>query len=168
VLLNTFMVVTLLHWAEHLAQAYQIWALGWARPKAGGALGLAFPSLVKSEWLHYGYAIVMLAFLAVLLPGFRGRARTWWAIALGIQFWHHIEHLLLLIQAQTGTTFFGAAVPTSIAQLLFARVELHLFYNSVVFLPMLVAVYLHLRPNRRELDLMSCTCARRMTVAAAV
>src|SRR2546423_10717202 len=32
--LNVFMVIVLAHWAEHLAQAYQIWVLGWPRPKA--------------------------------------------------------------------------------------------------------------------------------------
>ena len=87
----------------------------------------------------------MLIALFLLRPGFVGRARTWWTIALIIQFWHHIEHLLLLIQAQTHTFFFGQSVPTSIAQLVVPRVELHLFYNSIVFIPMVVAVYLHQR-----------------------
>src|SRR5678810_108631 len=58
--LQAFMFVVLAHWAEHLAQAYQIYVLGWARPKAGGFLGLFYPWLVSSELLHYGYAIVML------------------------------------------------------------------------------------------------------------
>jgi hypothetical protein len=87
---------------------------------------------------------------------------VWWGIALAIQFWHHIEHLLLFIQVQVvGQNFFGAAVPTSVAQIVFPRVELHLFYNSIVFIPMVVAVYLHLRPNDRELQATSCGCARR-------
>jgi hypothetical protein len=163
-LLNAFMVVVLLHWAEHLVQAYQIWVLGMPRPQARGILGEVYPWLVTSEVLHYGYAIVMLIALAVLLPGFAGRARAWWAVAFGLQFWHHIEHLLLLIQAQTGHNFFGKPVPTSIAQLAFPRVELHLFYNSVVFLPMLVAIYLHLRPNSEELAKAACHCAPRVPV----
>lgn len=158
---NVFMVIVLAHWAEHLAQAYQIWVLGRPRPQALGALGMAYPWLVRSEWLHYGYALIMLIGLAVLLPGFAGRARQWWTVALVIQFWHHIEHLLLLVQAQTGHNFFGKSVPTSIAQLFFPRVELHLFYNSIVFIPMVIAVYLHLRPNRRELNATSCSCANR-------
>lgn len=163
--LNVFMFVVLAHWAEHLVQAYQIWVLGRPRPASRGVLGQMFPWLVSSEWLHYGYAIVMLTGLFVLLPGFVGRARAWWLVALAIQFWHHIEHLLLLIQAQSGTTFFGAAVPTSVAQVVFPRVELHLFYNSVVFIPMVIAVYLHLRPNARELEEARCGCARRDRVA---
>ncbi|HET8680385.1 MAG TPA: hypothetical protein VFM54_00695 [Micromonosporaceae bacterium] len=163
--LNVFMFVVLAHWAEHLVQAYQIWVLGRPRPASRGVLGQMFPWLVSSEWLHYGYAIVMLTGLFVLLPGFVGRARAWWLVALAIQFWHHIEHLLLLIQAQSGTMFFGAAVPTSVAQVVFPRVELHLFYNSVVFIPMVIAVYLHLRPNARELEEARCGCARRDRVA---
>ena len=160
VALNAFMVVVLAHWAEHLVQAYQVWVLDLPRPAARGVLGQVFPWLVTSEWLHYGYAIVMLAGLFLLRPGFAGRARTWWTVALIIQFWHHIEHLLLLIQAQTHTFFFGGAVPTSAAQLIVPRVELHLFYNSIVFIPMVVAVYLHLRPNEQELQAASCSCAR--------
>jgi len=158
--LNAFMVVVLAHWAEHLVQAYQVWVLDRPRPAARGVLGQFFPWLVTSEILHYGYAIVMLVGLFLLRPGFVGRARTWWTIALVIQFWHHIEHLLLLIQAQTHTFFFGGAVPTSLAQAIVPRVELHLFYNSIVFVPMVVAVYLHLRPNERELRAMSCSCTR--------
>jgi hypothetical protein len=160
VALNTFMVVVLAHWAEHLVQAYQIWVLGMARPNARGVLGQWFPWLIKSEWLHYGYAIVMLIGLFLLRPGFAGRARTWWTVALVIQFWHHIEHLGLLIQAQTGQPWFGKAVPTSVLQLVVQRVELHLFYNSIVFIPMVIAVYLHLRPNEAERQAVSCSCAR--------
>lgn len=156
--LNLFMLIVIAHWAEHLAQAYQIWALGWTRPQAGGVLGLAYPWLVKSEWMHYGYALVMLAGLWLLRPGFVGRARTWWTVALAIQFWHHIEHLLLLLQAQIGVNLPGQAVPTSLLQLVLPRVELHLFYNTVVFLPMVVAMYLHLRPSARERELMFCSC----------
>ncbi|MGV9214425.1 hypothetical protein ACTFTM_21410 [Micromonospora sp. RB23] len=156
--LNAFMVVVIGHWAEHLAQAYQIWVLGWPVPQSRGVLGLAYPWLVTSEWLHYGYALVMLIGLWVLRPGFVGRSRSWWTAALVIQFWHHIEHLLLLLQAQTGHYLFGRSVPTSILQLVLPRVELHLFYNTVVFLPMIVAVYLHLRPSPAEQRLMACSC----------
>jgi hypothetical protein len=164
--LNVFMFIVLAHWLEHLVQAYQIWVLDKPRPQARGVLGQVFPWLVSSEWLHYGYAILMLIGLFLLRPGFVGRARTWWTVALVIQFWHHIEHLLLLIQAQTHTFYFGGTVPTSVAQAFFARVELHLFYNSLVFIPMVVAVYLHLRPNEQELAASACSCIRTADVAA--
>jgi hypothetical protein len=157
--LNTFMVVVLAHWAEHIAQAYQIWVLGWPVPQARGVLGMPFPWLIKSEALHYGYALVMLVALVLLRPGFTGRARTWWTVALVIQFWHHFEHLLLFVQAQSGVHLFGKPVPTSIIQLVVPRVELHLLYNSIVFVPMVVAMYLHLRPNEQERAATRCTCA---------
>jgi hypothetical protein len=159
VALNTFMLIVLAHWAEHLVQAYQIWVLGRPRPQARGVLGQFFPVLVTQEWLHYGYALVMLAGLWLLLPGFSGRAKAWWAVALALQFWHHIEHLLLFIQAQSGHFLFGRSESTSIVQLIAPRVELHLFYNSVVFIPMVIAVYLHLRPNEAERRAVRCACA---------
>jgi hypothetical protein len=144
--------VVFAHWAEHIAQAIQIWGLGWPVPQARGLLGLPFPWLISSEWLHYGFALVMLAGLWVLRTGFTGRAHTWWMIAFGIQFWHHIEHLLLLIQAQTGYHLLGHPVPTSVLQLFFPRVQLHLFYNAVVFLPMVVAMYSYLKDSPSTSD----------------
>src|SRR6266487_3126802 len=80
--LNLFMLVVLAHWAEHVAQAIQIWGLGWARPQARGLLGEPFPWLISSEWLHYGYALAMLIGLFVLRSGFTGRAKAWWTVAL--------------------------------------------------------------------------------------
>lgn len=157
--LGLFMLIVLAHWAEHIVQAVQIWGFDTARPQARGVLGEWFPWLIKSEALHYGYAIVMLVGLWLLRDGFTGRARRWWTIALAIQFWHHIEHFLLLVQAQTHTNFFGGGVPTSVAQVLFPRVELHLFYNTIVFVPMVVAVLLHRWPNAVEQHDADCTCA---------
>lgn len=154
-----YLAIVLAHWAEHLAQAYQIYVLGWPTPEARGVLGVPFPWLVSSEWLHYGYAIIMLIGLWVLRGGMVGRARTWWMLAFWIQLWHHFEHLLLLLQALTGKYLMGMAVPTSLVQLIVPRVELHLFYNTVVFLPMVVAMYLHLRPRPAEQAAMSCGCA---------
>jgi hypothetical protein len=137
-----FMVIVFAHVAEHVAQAIQVFVLGWARPDAGGVLGLLWPWLVKSEWLHYGYAVVMLIGLILLRGGFHGQAHSWWMAALWIQVWHHFEHALLLLQALLSQPFFGRDVPTSIVQLAFQRIELHIFYNAVVIVPMVVAVYL--------------------------
>jgi len=158
--LVVFLFVVIAHWVEHIAQAGQIYVLGWERPRAGGVLGLAFPWLVKSEWLHYGFAVVMLVALVVLRHGFVGRARTWWMTALWIQVWHHFEHFLLLMQALTGTNLLGKPAPTSILQLEFPRVELHLFYNAVVFVPMVVAMVRHTWPSGTDRAEMHCGCAR--------
>ena len=56
-----FSLIVVAHWAEHLVQAFQVWALDMSRPDSRGVLGQWFPWLVSSEWLHYGYAIVMMA-----------------------------------------------------------------------------------------------------------
>jgi hypothetical protein len=158
--LQIFMAIVLAHWGEHLVQAYQIWVMGWPRPQANGILGLWYPWLIKSETLHYGYALVMLIGLWVLRKGFTGRSRTWWTIALVIQFWHHIEHLLLIGQATLHHNLMGKPVPFSVLQFFFPRVELHLFYNSVVFIPMVIAMYYHMFPPASEpQEHANCTCS---------
>jgi len=78
---------------------------------------------------------------------------------LVIQFWHHIEHALLQGQVIAGRNLFGSPVPVSIVQLWIPRVELHLLYNSLVFVPMVVAVYFHLFPTESERGVMRCGCA---------
>jgi hypothetical protein len=157
--LQLFMVVVLGHWAEHLAQAFQIYALGWPIPEARGVLGLWYPWLVKSEVLHYGYALVMLIGIWTLRKGFTGRSRTWWMIAFWIQFWHHIEHALLISQATAGHNLFGSPVPVSILQLWLPRVELHLFYTTIVFIPMVIGMYYHMFPPPNEEPHRGCTCS---------
>lgn len=158
-LLQAFMVIVLAHWGEHFVQAYQIYVLGWPRPKAGGILGLWYPWLISSEVLHYGYAIVMLFGLWILRKGFTGLSLKWWTAALAIQFWHHIEHLLLITQATMHHNFWGKPVPFSVLQLFVPRVELHLFYNSVVFIPMVIGVYYHMFPPQDEQQKAVCSCA---------
>ncbi|TYB71389.1 hypothetical protein FXF51_02905 [Nonomuraea sp. PA05] len=157
--LTAFMVVVVAHWGEHIAQAVQVYALGWPLKEARGLLGVPFPWLISSEWMHYGYALLMLAGLIMLRGGFAGRSRTWWNVSLGIQVWHHLEHLLLLVQALAGANLLGRPAPTSLIQLLVPRMELHLFYNALVFAPMVVAVILHRRPRVSEGAGMRCTCA---------
>ncbi|WP_169946708.1 hypothetical protein [Microbispora sp. H11081] len=157
--LGVFAFIVVAHWAEHLAQAVQVYVLGWSLPEARGVLGLPFPWLVTSEWMHYGYALVMLVGLIMLRHGFTGRARVWWNVSLGIQVWHHFEHFLLLMQALIGQNLAGRPAPTSIIQLLVPRMELHLFYNTLVTIPMVVAMIMHLRPSAAERALMACTCA---------
>jgi hypothetical protein len=155
--LQIFMAIVLAHWGEHFFQAYQIYVMGWPRPKANGMLGLFYPWLIKSEVLHYFYALVMLIGIWVLREGFTGTGRKWWTVALVIQFWHHIEHFLLIYQATTHHNFWGKPVPCSVLQLIFPRVELHLFYNSVVFIPMVIGMYYHMFPPVGEEGATVCT-----------
>jgi len=155
--LQFFMVIVLAHWAEHLVQAYQIWVLHWPRPKSLGVLGYFYPWMFKTEVLHYGYALIMLVGLWVLRKGFTGTSLKWWTISLVIQFWHHIEHAVLQYQWLTHHNWFHSPVPVSFLQLVFPRVELHLFYNAVVFMPMVIAMYYHMFPVAGE-PAAHCAC----------
>ena len=157
--LLTFMSVVLAHWGEHLFQAYQIYVMHWPRPKALGMLGLAYPWLVQTEALHYGYALIMLIGIWMLHKGFIGESYRWWMVAFGIQFWHHIEHAVLQYQAITHHYWFHSPVPVSFLQLWFPRVELHLAYNTIVFIPMVVGMYYHMFPPQGEVQHALCSCA---------
>lgn len=152
-----FLVIVLAHWAEHLVQAFQVYAFNWPRTHSHGLIGYVIPWLNTSEWLHYGYAIIMLGGLIVLRPGFNGRSRIWWNMALAIQAWHFFEHALLITQSLFGINFFGSPDRTSILQLVIPRVELHLFYNAIVFIPMVVAMLYHLYPPESETNT-GCIC----------
>lgn len=186
--LLTYAFIVLAHWAEHLVQAFQVYVLHWPLKQSLGLLGMPFPWLVRSELMHYLYAIVMLIGLWFLRKGFVGRSRTWWMVAFWIQFWHHIEHALLQGQVLYGANFLGAPAPISVIQMLgliegtgstgfnglmagppqhpftplmlaVRRVEVHLFYNTIVFVPMAIAMYLHMFPTPEEEAHMQCGCA---------
>jgi hypothetical protein len=157
--LQIFMVIVLAHWAEHLVQAYQIYVMGWPIPESLGVIGYWFPWMFQSELLHYAYALVMLIGIWVLRTGFIGSSYMWWMISFWIQFWHHIEHGLLQAQAIIGYNLAGAPVPMSIIQFFIPRVELHLIYNTLVFIPMITAMYKHLFPAPGEAIHMQCSCA---------
>lgn len=157
--LRLYMLVVLAHWGEHLVQAFQIFVLKWPIPASRGILGHWFPWLVASEFLHYAYALFMLIGLWILKSGFKGRSLKWWNAALVIQFWHHFEHLLLQGQALFQVNLFNSPVPVSILQLVTPRVELHLFYNTMVFVPMIIGMYYHIFPSKEELPQHLCSCA---------
>ena len=70
-----YLAIVIIHWVEHLFQAAQIWILGMPRPEALGALGYVFPWLVKSEVMHFTYALLMFGGLVLLRSGFRARPR---------------------------------------------------------------------------------------------
>jgi hypothetical protein len=162
-----FTAIVLAHWGEHLAQAFQMYVLNWPVSKSLGLLGLFYPWLVQSEILHYGYALVMLIGIWIFRRGFKGQSRAWWTAALVIQFWHHIEHLLLQTQAIVGYNLLGRPVPTSVVQIWIPRAELHLFYNTAVFLPMVVAMYYHMFPSPQDEAQHACTCAIHLHARAA-
>ena len=158
VALLSFAVIVLFHWLEHIVQAYQFFVMHWTRPMSMGILGMYYPWLMKTETLHYGFALVMLIGLWVLRKGFTGTSYKWWMAAFWLQFYHHFEHLILFYQAQTHRYWFGGTVPTSIGQIWIPRIELHLIYNALVFIPMVVAMYYHMFPPKGE-EHAACSCA---------
>lgn len=154
-----YMLIVVAHWLEHVLQIYQIYALGWEPDKAGGILGVIYPGLVESETLHFVYDFIQWAGIIILLPGFIGRARTIWSIAMVAQTWHYIEHVLLMGQYLSGYYLFGAPQQISILQLWFPRAELHFGYNLMVFIPMVIAVHLYIQPKLEMLATMRAEAA---------
>ena len=159
--LGLFMVVVIAHWAEHIAQAYQIWGLGWPRPKANGLLGLAVPVAghirvaalrVRAASCWSGCCSCARASSGAAAPG--GRSRS--ASSSGTT---SSTCCCSSRPRPAATSPAGRCRPASL-QLFFPRVELHLFYNTIVFIPMVVAMVLHLRPDRRRARRMACPCAR--------
>jgi hypothetical protein len=144
-LLVGLLVIVAFHWIEHVAQAIQVWFLGVPPSEALGFLGAKFPWLVRTESLHWILNAVIGAGLICLRPRLAGRARRYWNAALYIQAWHMFEHTLLLGQYVSGLYVLGRGVPTSILQLWIPRMNLHLFYNGIVTLPLFTGAILHLR-----------------------
>src|SRR5215211_616088 len=165
VALLSFLAIVLFHWLEHIIQAIQFFVLNWTRPMSMGLLGMYYPWLMKSEVLHYGFALVMVIGLWILRKGFTGTSYKWWMVSFWIQFFHHFEHFILFYQAQTGQYWFGGTVPTSVGQIWIPRIELHLIYNALVFIPMVVAMYYHMYPPANGTVKPTCTCARHRTPA---
>ena len=146
--LNYFLIIIYSHLFEHVAQMIQLYLLHWERPRCLGLLGLFWPSLIHSEYLHYGHALFMLVGIYYLTKYMYNRHSLWWMeLTLILAFYHHFEHLLLLIQSTSQVNFFGKSIPTSIGQLWFPRIELHFFYNFLVGIPMMIALHL----NRKDL-----------------
>jgi hypothetical protein len=185
--LQLFTIIVLAHWGEHLAQTFQVYVLHWPLKQSFGMIGMLFPWMVKTEVMHYLYAIVMLIGLWVFRKGFTGRSYVWWMIAFWIQFWHHIEHALLQYQVIVGYNLMGAPAPISLIQmvglmegpastgfnglmtgppahpinLLFLfvrRAEVHMFYNTIVFIPMVIGMFYHMFPSPEEEQHMGCSC----------
>lgn len=62
--INIFMLVVASHFLEHTTQMSQLYLLHWDRSHCLGFLGLIYPPLMTSEWLHYLHALFMLLGLA--------------------------------------------------------------------------------------------------------
>jgi hypothetical protein len=141
VAMGIFVITIIAHLMEHFTQTGQVYICGWDRVDAKGMLGLAYPRLMEAEWFHFSYACEMLLGLLLFKMSFGNKAAFWWKVTIGVQVWHLFEHSLLLFQDLTGKYLLNGMYPSSILQLVFPRIELHLFYNLLVLAPMIVAMY---------------------------
>ena len=80
-----------------------------------------------------------------------------WTFAVAIPAFAHGDHDARPLARDLGQNLFGSPVPTSILQQFIPRPELRLLYNLAVFIPMVVAMWLHTR--RDQADVNECTCA---------
>ncbi len=183
-----FMILVLESWCEHFVQVFQIHILLRPVDQSLGILGAFWPWMVQSALLQYLYAGGMLVGLWLLRKGFTGRSRVWWMVALGIQFWVHMEYALIEYQVITGHNLLDAPVPISLIQMLgliegsaetafnglltgppehpvnallfiVRGVEVHMIYSTIVLIPLCISVMFHLFPSRVEEQHMSCRCA---------
>lgn len=149
--MKIFMALIALHWVEHLFQAYQVYVMHMNRACALGFLGMRYPWLIRTEILHFGFA--MLTMLGMFYVGRKyfasDDAVKAWAIGFIWSIWHMIEHTLLFFQSVSGHYLFGHSAPTSIIQLLIPRIELHLFYNSIITYYIVKALFHEYRYERR-------------------
>ena len=57
VMVGAFAALMIGHWLEHIFQAYQVYVMHMPRACALGMLGMKYPWLVKTESLHFGFAV---------------------------------------------------------------------------------------------------------------
>jgi hypothetical protein len=123
------------HVMEHVVQVTQLRILGLSGEHAHGVFGA-----LDIEWVHFVWnAWVMVAVVALLL----GRQRNLWLwIAAPLAAWHLLEHtVLIVLYLVTGTE--GSPGLLAVGGLLangvpLARPDLHLVYNLVETLPLLI------------------------------
>ena len=127
--MTIFLGLIAAHWVEHFFQMYQVYVQHLHRECALGFLGMKYPWLVRTEILHFAFALFTTAGMYWIGDQYftSWKATKFWAVGYLISIWHLFEHSLLFGQALA-----GRAHPTSIIQLFVPRIELHLFYNSII------------------------------------
>lgn len=118
-------MILIAHTLEHLAQVIQLYGLHWPRTQSMGILGLWLPFLIRTEALHLGYALLMLAGLA-----YWGYRKTF-----NYQLFHTFEHCLLFAQFVLGVPLVERV---SLGNIFLPRIELHFIYNLIVLILMLL------------------------------
>jgi len=144
------------HYAEHVAQLFQIYAQNIAPAKAHGLLGSVF----DFEWVHFVYNVGLELMLIGLWLAYRTASRTGFAASshLGVQLlaglvvfqgYHAIEHIVKLCQYLFIPLYQSGMPPTpGILPLVTGwRIFLvHFWLNTMVWAGMVLALW-YLRPG---------------------
>jgi len=125
------------HVMEHVVQVAQLRVLGLSGQHAHGVFGA-----LDIEWVHFTWNAWVLAAVVVLLTG-RASNRWLW-IAAPLAGWHLVEHTFL-IATYLATGAAGSPGLLAMGGLLgnglpVARPELHLFYNVLETIPLLIGL----------------------------
>ena len=142
--MKLFFLISVFHLLEHFAQMFQLYYLHFTRKQSLGILGLYYPWLIHSEWLHFIFSVFTLVGLVCLEPKITKRsAKRWWTLSIALSTYHCAEHTLLLGQALLKHNLLNNDAPVSFGQLFLPRIELHFFYNLIIFIPMVIALCLN-------------------------
>lgn len=135
------------HVGEHVAQVAQLRLLGIPAKDAHGIFGA-----LDVEWVHFAWNAWVVAAIAVLLA--KGFRTPWlWAAGL-IGGWHLTEHVVLIalyvatgVAGRPGLLADGGLIAGGLP---IARPEMHLLYNLVETIPLLIGFGLAWRTSPRE------------------
>ncbi len=144
------------HYAEHVTQLIQIYALGITPPVAHGLLGSVF----DFEWVHFLYNLGLEIVLVGLWLGYRyiGQATSSATLHRGIQIltglavfqgYHSIEHIAKLFQYlfipiyQSGLPATPGILPSLTGWPIFL---VHFWLNTIVWVAIILVVW-QLRPS---------------------
>lgn len=143
--LKISVAVKIERWLEHIVQAYQVCVMGYERPHALVLLGRFCPRLVDTEWMRFGYSVLIWLGLVVLREGFSRSAQAWWDAAATAEIWHSFEPIMPFLRAQGGFALWGTNEPTSVAGLFCPRMESYSFYNFIIILLIIISMIISRR-----------------------
>lgn len=135
------------HFGEHLVQMYQIHVLGLPAKMSHGVIGP-----LDIEWVHVIFNTWVLFGAIVLLT--RYPKNKWLWITLIAATWHEIEHLYIItyyiqtgIPGNPGLLSRGGAI---LGGFNIARPDMHMFYNILETVPLVVAFFVQIRSTYNE------------------
>jgi hypothetical protein len=134
------------HVGEHVVQIIQLRLLGIPPSDAHGVIGA-----LDVEWVHFIWNTWVFAAVVVLLIG-KPRQRWLWLAGLAAG-WHLAEHAVLIalylatgVEARPGLLAAGGLVAGGLP---LSRPDLHLAYNVVETVPLVLGLWVAWRASRR-------------------